>query len=68
VVEASVPNSSTIVDATALTVIASVVLHELTAGVLTERYTRGLRRRPPQTGIEAATTRVRVPAGGVRWP
>jgi NhaP-type Na+/H+ or K+/H+ antiporter len=67
-VEASVPNSSTIVDATALTVTASVVLHGLSAGVLTDRYTRGLRRRPRSTGIETATTSVRVPAAGVRWP
>ena len=68
VVEASIPNSNTIVDATALTVTASVVLHGLSAGVLTDRYARGLRRRPRQTGIETATTSVRVPAAGVRWP
>ena len=68
VVEASVPHSNTIVDATALTVTASVILHGLSAGVLTDRYARGLRRRPRETGIETATTRVRVPPAGVRWP
>jgi sodium/hydrogen antiporter len=68
VVEASVPHTSTIVDATALTVTASVVLHGLSAGVLTDRYVRWLRRRPRPIGIETATTSVRVPAGGVRWP
>jgi sodium/hydrogen antiporter len=68
VVEASVPHSNTIVDATAFTVIASVVLHGLSAGVLTDRYARWLRRRPRPTGIETATTSVRVPAAGVRWP
>jgi NhaP-type Na+/H+ or K+/H+ antiporter len=68
VVEADVPEASTIVDATALTVIASIVLHGLTAGPLTERYARVLRRRPPRRGIEAAPTTVRVPAAGARWP
>jgi sodium/hydrogen antiporter len=68
VVEASVPHTSTIVDATALTVTASVVLHGLSAGVLTDRYARWLQRQPRQTGIEGATARVHVPAGGVRWP
>ena len=68
VVEASIPHSDTIVDATALTVVASVVLHGLSAGVLADRYARGLRRRPRRTGIETATTSVRVPAAGVRWP
>ncbi|HET8758021.1 MAG TPA: hypothetical protein VFM58_18510, partial [Solirubrobacteraceae bacterium] len=39
------PHTSTIVDATVLTVIASIILHGLSAGPLTERYTRALRRR-----------------------
>ena len=68
VVEASVPHTSTIVDAVALTVTASIVLHGLSAGVLTDRYTRLIRRRPRPTGIEAATTSVPVPPAGVRWP
>ena len=38
VIEAAVPHTSTIVDATALTVIASIVLHGFSAGPLTERY------------------------------
>jgi NhaP-type Na+/H+ or K+/H+ antiporter len=66
VVEASVPHTSTIVDATALTVTASIVLHGVTAGPLTDRYVRRLRRRPPRTGIEAAETRVRVPVARAR--
>jgi NhaP-type Na+/H+ or K+/H+ antiporter len=41
VVEAAIPHTSTIVDATTLTVTASLVLHGLTAGPLTERYVRG---------------------------
>jgi len=68
VVEADIPHATTIVDATALTVTASILLHGLTAGPLTERYARRLRRRPPRRGIEAAETTVRVPAAGVRWP
>jgi len=68
VVEADIPHATTIVDATALTVTASILLHGLTAGPLTERYTRRLRRRPPRHGIEAAGTTVRVPAAGARWP
>jgi sodium/hydrogen antiporter len=64
VVEAGVPHTSTIVDATALTVTASLVLHGLTAQPLTERYAR--RRRRP--GIEAAETKVAVPPAGHRWP
>jgi NhaP-type Na+/H+ or K+/H+ antiporter len=67
VVEARVPHASTIVDATVLTVIASVVLHGLSAGPLTDRYTRRLRRRPPRTGIEAAQTRVHVPVARAQW-
>jgi NhaP-type Na+/H+ or K+/H+ antiporter len=52
VVEAETPHSSTIVDAAALTVAASLVLHGLTAGPLTERYVRGLtKRRRPRTGV-----------------
>jgi NhaP-type Na+/H+ or K+/H+ antiporter len=58
VVEAAIPHTSTIVDATALTVTASLVLHGLTAGPLTGRYVRGL--RPRSAGVEAAPTRVRV--------
>jgi sodium/hydrogen antiporter len=68
VVEASVPHTSTVVDATALTVMASIVLHGLSAGVLTDLYARWVQRRPRSSGIEIATTNVRVPAGGVRWP
>src|SRR4051794_28095075 len=44
VVEAQVPGTRTIVDATALTVLASVVLHGFSAGPLTERYVRRLSR------------------------
>jgi sodium/hydrogen antiporter len=68
VVEADIPHTSTIVDVVALTVTASVVLHGLTARPLTERYVRALRIRPPRGGIEAAETKVRVLAPGVRWP
>ena len=64
VVEAEVPHTSTIVDATALTVTASIVLHGLTAGPLTERYLR----RPDRPGIHAAPTTVSMPAAGARWP
>jgi len=67
VVEADVPNASTIIDATALTVTASILLHGLTAGPLTGRYVRGLRRREPR-GIEAAETHVHVPVGGGQRP
>jgi sodium/hydrogen antiporter len=68
VVDASVPHATTIVDAAALTVSASIILHGLSAGVLTDRYVRWLARRPQTAGIEAAPTTVHVPAGGVRWP
>ena len=68
VVEADIPGASTIVDATALTVTASIVLHGLSAGPLTARYVRGLRRQTPRGGIEAAETTVHVPVAGVRWP
>ena len=47
VVEANVPHDATIVDAAVMTVIASIVLHGLTAGPLTDRYTRWLGRQPP---------------------
>ena len=67
VLEANVPHTSTIVDTTALTVTASIVLHGLTAGPLTNRYTRQLERLPPSTGIEHAATKLRVPAAA-RWP
>jgi NhaP-type Na+/H+ or K+/H+ antiporter len=67
VVEADVPNASTIIDATALTVTASILLHGLTAGPLTGRYVRGLRRREPR-GIEAAETHVHVPVRGGQRP
>ena len=68
VVETGVPHASTIVDATALTVTASIVVHGLSAGVLTDRYTRWLRQRPRHTGIEAAPTSVHVPVARFRWP
>jgi NhaP-type Na+/H+ or K+/H+ antiporter len=68
VVEAAVPHTSTIVDATALTVTASLVLHGLTARPLTERYARALRARPRPAGIEHAETKVHVPPAGHRWP
>ena len=67
VLEANVPGTRTIVETTALTVTASIVLHGLTAGPLTNRYTRQLERLPPSTGIEHATTKLRVPAVA-RWP
>jgi sodium/hydrogen antiporter len=68
VVEENTPHASTIVDATALTVTASIVLHGLSAGPLTERYARHLRRKRPRRGIEADETAVRVPLPGARWP
>src|SRR4051794_28603824 len=68
VVEAAVPHTSTIVDATVLTVTASMVLHGLTAGPLTERYVRGLTKRPRRSGITTAQTNVPVPPAGRRWP
>jgi NhaP-type Na+/H+ or K+/H+ antiporter len=68
VVEAAVPHTSTIVDATALTVTASLILHGLTARPLTDRYTRALRGRPRTAGIEDAETTVPVPPAGHRWP
>jgi NhaP-type Na+/H+ or K+/H+ antiporter len=68
VVETGVPHASTIVDATALTVTASIVVHGLSAGVLTESYARWLRQRPRHTGIEAAPTSVHVPVARFRWP
>jgi NhaP-type Na+/H+ or K+/H+ antiporter len=68
VVEASTPHASTIVDATALTVTASIVLHGLSAGVFTDRYVRRLEQRPQTRGIETAETTVHVPAGGISWP
>ena len=68
VVHADIPHTSTIVDAAALTVIVSLVLHGLTAAPLTERYARALRRRSPREGLEAASTTVHVPAPGRRWP
>jgi sodium/hydrogen antiporter len=46
VVEAAVPHTSTIVDATALTVVASIVLHGFSAGPLTERYVRRVAASP----------------------
>jgi NhaP-type Na+/H+ or K+/H+ antiporter len=67
VVEANTPHAATIVDATALTVTASIVLHGLSAGPLTERYSQWLARLPPATGIERAGTKLRVPAAA-RWP
>ena len=67
VVEANVPHDATIVDAAVLTVIASIVLHGLTAGPLTDRYTRWLGRQPPAGGIDGAATKLPVPAAR-RWP
>jgi len=67
VAEANTPHAATIVDATALTVTASIVLHGLSAGPLTKRYTQWLARLPPATGIERAGTKLRVPAAA-RWP
>jgi sodium/hydrogen antiporter len=68
VVEAHTPHAGTIADTAALTVIASILLHGLTAGPLTRRYVGLLQRRPRNTGIEIAATTVRVPPAGVRWP
>jgi sodium/hydrogen antiporter len=68
VVDTGIPHTSTIVDAAALTVTASLVLHGLTAGRLTERYTRRLQARSSRTGLEAAVTTVHVPPAGRRWP
>jgi NhaP-type Na+/H+ or K+/H+ antiporter len=68
VVDAGIPHSSTIVDVTALTVTASLLLHGLSAGPLTERYARSLSKRPRRPGIELATTTVDVPPAGHRWP
>jgi NhaP-type Na+/H+ or K+/H+ antiporter len=68
VVEENIPHASTIVDATALTVTLSIVLHGLSAGPLTERYARHVQRARPQSGIEAADTTVPVPLPGARWP
>jgi sodium/hydrogen antiporter len=68
VVEENIPHASTIVDATALTVTLSIVLHGLSAGPLTERYARHLQRARPRSGIEAADTTVPVPLPGARWP
>jgi NhaP-type Na+/H+ or K+/H+ antiporter len=68
VTDAGVPHTSTIVNATALTVTASLILHGLTAGPLTAHYVRRLRERPRRAGIETATTEVRVPPAGHRWP
>ena len=68
VVEENVPHASTIVDATALTVTLSIVLHGLSAGPLTERYARHIRRKRPRRGIEAVDTTVPVPLPGSRWP
>jgi sodium/hydrogen antiporter len=67
VVEEDIPHASTIVDATALTVTASIVLHGLSASSLTGRYVRDLAARPRQ-GAEAAETTVPVPPPGLRWP
>jgi sodium/hydrogen antiporter len=55
VVEAAVPHTNTIVDATALTVTASIVLHGLTARPLTERYALGTTRRRSRHGPARAT-------------
>jgi len=46
VIEAAVPHTATVVDTTVLTVAASVVLHGLSAGPLTERYVRRMARSP----------------------
>jgi NhaP-type Na+/H+ or K+/H+ antiporter len=67
VVHANTPHASTIVVATALTVTASIVLHGLSAGALTERYARSLGSRPEGRGVEAAPARLRVPAAA-HWP
>jgi NhaP-type Na+/H+ or K+/H+ antiporter len=56
VVEAAVPHTSTIVDATALTVIASIVLHGLTARPLTDRYAMETTRRRSRHGHARAAS------------
>ena len=56
VVEAAVPHTSTIVDATALTVIASIVLHGFSAGPLTERYVKSRKRGRSTDGHARATS------------
>ena len=56
VVEAAVPHTSTIVDATALTVIASIVLHGFSAGPLTERYVESRKRGRSTDGHARATS------------
>src|SRR5215218_8770106 len=68
VVEENIPHAATIVDATAVTVTASIVCHGLSAGPLTERLARRLQRRPQRTGIETAEAKVIVPVPGARWP
>ena len=68
VVDAGIPHTGTIVDAAALTVTASLLLHGLTAAPLTERYARALGRRSPSTGLEAVPATVHVPPAGHRWP
>jgi sodium/hydrogen antiporter len=55
VVEAAVPHTTTIVDATTLTVTASLVLHGLTATPLTKRYALGTTRRRSRHGHARAT-------------
>jgi NhaP-type Na+/H+ or K+/H+ antiporter len=56
VVEAAVPHTSTIVDATAMTVIASIVLHGFSAGPLTERYVNARKRGRSTDGPARATS------------
>ena len=68
VLEEKVLHTSTIVDAAALTVTASILLHGLTARPLTERYLRHLRRARRLRGVEAAETTVHVPLPDTRWP
>jgi sodium/hydrogen antiporter len=68
VVEENIPQATTIVDATALTVTASIICHGLSAGPLTARLARRLQREPPRAGIEIAETKVIVPVAGARWP
>jgi NhaP-type Na+/H+ or K+/H+ antiporter len=67
VVEANVPHDAMVVDAAVMTVLASIVLHGLTAGPLTDRYTRWLGRHPPAGGIEGAAAKRPVPVAR-RWP
>jgi NhaP-type Na+/H+ or K+/H+ antiporter len=67
VVEANTPHANTVVIATALTVTASIVLHGLSAGPLTDRYTRLLARRPRSAGVEAAPAQLHVPVRA-HWP